>query len=120
MNNVLLGTDSKFCLIGKIKGLAVEAKRARDRLLKSTSDKAVCRLAYRKRIVSIDVRHHLLAYAFLRGVPYNSIEKNCRFDNKPKAAKILEIAHQHIVLHWEITQGHWSLEKVNQWLAGDA
>jgi hypothetical protein len=61
----------------------------------------------------------LLAYAFLRGISYSSLEKNCRFDNKPKAQKILEIAHQHIVLHWEIDQGHWTVEKVEKWLSGE-
>lgn len=113
MRNVLLGSDSKFCLIGKIKGLAVESKRARNRLLKSTSDKAICRLAYRKRIVGIDVRHHLLAYAFLRGESYSSLEKKCRSDNKPKASLILEIAKQHVPYF------SGSLENVEQWLTGE-
>ena len=35
MNNVINGTVFKFVLIGKIKGLAIESKRARNKLLKS-------------------------------------------------------------------------------------
>lgn len=112
------GNNSKFCLIGKIKGLAVEARRARVRLLKSKSDKVVWSLSHRKRLVGIDTRHHLLAYAFLRGDAYLLLEKRCREDNKPKSKLILEIVQQHVP-EYEIKNGWWSLEKIENWLKGE-
>jgi len=114
MKNVL-PDSSKFCLIGKIKGLAVESKRARVRLLNSKSEIAVCSLQIRKRIVGIDVRHHLLAYAFLRGDLYSSLEKKCRKDNLPNAKTILNIVLLHInssfPKQWE--------EKIEKWVSGE-
>lgn len=114
MNNVLIDS-SRFCLIGKIKGLAVESKRARNRLLKSKSDKAVWSLQQRKRIVGIDVRHHLLAYAFLRGAEYISIEKKCREDNLPNVTTILDI----VLLHIPNVPKQWEEQyksKIEKWL----
>jgi len=115
MKNLLI-YSSKYCLIGKIKGLAVEAKRVRNRLLKSKSDLAISRQMYNKLAVGDDVRHHLLAYAFLRGTPYSVLEKKCRKDNKPNVKKILDI-----VLFYLNETSFQKLyeEKIKKWLTGE-
>lgn len=79
MLNALKKNNSKFLLIGKIKGLANETRRARTSIDKHAAKKnikGVVQTAYRKHIIGIDTRHHLLAYAFLRGVPYLEVEKS--------------------------------------------
>jgi hypothetical protein len=93
MKNALKNSNSKFILIGKINGLSEQAKRARLRL-RSEKEKPWI-FALRKYLLGKDVRHHLLAYAFLRGVPYREIEANCREDNKPASADIFKIIQQH-------------------------
>jgi hypothetical protein len=95
MKNALKNNNFKFVLLGKIKGLAGEVKHTRKRLLKSKSEKITYSLADRKRIVGYDARHHLLAYAYLRGVPYRKVEKNCALDNRPSPGLIFEIIEAH-------------------------
>lgn len=95
MKNALKNNYSKFILIGKIKGLAGESKKARSRILKAKKEEAVWNLASRKRVVGIDIRHHLLAYAFLRGVSYKSVERSCGKDNKPWADRVYKIIETH-------------------------
>lgn len=113
MYNIL--GNSKFCLIGKIKGLANESKRTRSHLDTAKSEKIVYKLAIRKRVVGSDIRHHLLAYALLRGILYAKLEQNCREDNKPNANCILKIVHAHLS---EYDCKKWDIEKVNNWLSG--
>ena len=113
MKNLLI-YSSKYCLIGKIKGLAVEAKRARNRLLKSKSDSAISINMYNKLAVGADIRHHLLAYAFLRGTPYSVLEKKCRQDNKPNVKTILDI----VLLHIHDIPAQWEEQyktKIENW-----
>lgn len=93
--NVLLNNNSKFRLIGKINGLSNEVKRARNAILNSKKDSKKWHAAYRKMIVGVDVRHHLLAYAFLRGKPYLKMESHCRKDHKPSVELILRVAVAH-------------------------
>jgi len=93
--NVLKNNDSKFRLIGKINGLSNEVKRARRKIFSTDNVTRRCRAAYRKRILGVDVRHHLLAYAFLRGKPYSQIERSCREDNKPSVELIVRAAIAH-------------------------
>jgi len=38
-----------------------------------------------------EIRHHLLAYAFLRGRSYKSVERKCADDNKPSVFLIAAI-----------------------------
>lgn len=103
----------RFCLIGKINGLAAESKRTRQRLLKSKSDKVLWKLSYRKYIVGLDIRHHLLAYAFLRGTPYHKLEQRCRPEALPKSDAILQIVMEHAPFRVNV-----DLEKINAWIKG--
>jgi stage III sporulation protein SpoIIIAA len=128
MENALKHSSSKFCLIGKINGLATESKRARKRLISSTTEKAVWRCAEQKRVVGIDIRHHLLAYAFLRGTSYSKVERTCAESNKPQAELLLRIIEAHapsFIPFDPITQKRGGLYKVtlgdvNVWLADKA
>lgn len=42
-----------------------------------------------------DIRHHLLAYALMRGRPYKTVERKCAEDNKPWASSIERILEYH-------------------------
>lgn len=95
MKNALKHNYSKFILIGKIKGLAVESRTARARILKAKKQEAVWNLASRKYVLGIDIRHHLLAYAFLRGINYKKVEPSCAKDNLPNAGSVFKIVEAH-------------------------
>ena len=113
METYVWNKNYKFCLIGKINGMAAEAKRTRARILKHPKkEEQLWALDSRKRLVGEDIRHHLLAYAFMRGVPYSKLERSCRKDNKPYAAKILKI----VLLHYPF-DAIATLPKVEAWLA---
>ena len=101
-----------------------------------TDEKAVWRYANRKRVVGVDIRHHLLAYAFLHGTPYSKLEKRCAENNKPQAEIIFKIVQAHapkctmddftmtkpsgevcqivIAAHYQV-----SLNDVETWLTGE-
>lgn len=105
---------SKFRLIGKINGLADDARRTRFHLLERVKkEKPVYILAARKRAVSDDTRHHLLAYAFMRGTLYQQLECKTRKDNKPSAGKILDIVRMHA------PSRVWRIEDIQQWLSSE-
>lgn len=106
-------TKFKFCLIAKINGLSAEVKRQRKRLLNSTKTEYKNECYIRKQFVGNEIRHHLLAYALLRGDSYSSVENNCRPDNKPNPKKILQIVHSSIL---EFEHKYWDIEKINFWL----
>lgn len=116
-NDILKGTDSKILLVGKIKGLSGESKHTRQLILKAKDEKKVWRHAYTKRIIGSDIRHHLLAYAFMRGKAYHSLEKKCQtgLGMRPNADTILKIVHAH--LPFRQYKENWTLDKVNAWLA---
>lgn len=119
MKNVLKHSYSKFVLIGKIKGLAIESKKARARILKAKKEEAVWNLASRKRVIGIDIRHHLLAYAFLRGANYRSVERACAPDNKPSADQIFQIVQANAPM---FVAGTWTrytpnVEEIKTWLS---
>lgn len=112
--NVLLHNSSKYCLIGKIKGLSIEAKKTRKKFLKNPEKNVGC--FWTKVVIGYDIRHHLLAYALMRGLPYSALEAKCREDNKPTASKIRAIVHAHVYPHQVV---FWTEEKVASWLNGE-
>lgn len=106
---------SRYRLIGKINGLSEVVKRTRFRLVaRAKAEKPVDILAVRKQRVSEDIRHHLLAYAYMRGTPYAQLERKCRKDNQPRAQKILDIIQMNLGFKASTT-----LSQVEQWLAGE-
>lgn len=112
--NVLLHNSSKYCLIGKINGLSLEAKKARKKFLKNTKKNGYC--VWRKLVIGKDIRHHLLAYAFMRGLPYSAVEPKCREDNSPKVKDILNITLAHICSYEHY---QWTEDRVIKWLRGE-
>jgi hypothetical protein len=111
--NVLLGNVNKYCLIGKIKGLSIESKQTRKRFLKNPKRGS---LSYRKQVLGVNIRHHLLAYAFMRGVPYSAIESKCREGNEPVAKLILTVVLAHL---YPYQHSQWTEERVCKWLNGE-
>lgn len=107
--------NAKYRLVGKINGLAADVRRTRFRLVKrAQADKPTWVLANRKHSVGIDIRHHLLAYAFMRGTSYIQLERKCRKDNKPSAATIWGIVKMHLSY-----ENDWNLTKVEEWLSAN-
>ena len=86
-----MNRDFRHCLVGSIKGLASESKLIRHRLHSSKSDERKNSFAESRKFLGLHTRHHLLAYAYLKGIPYFKIESKCREDNKPDAKLICNI-----------------------------
>ena len=108
---------AKFLLIGKIKGLSEESKYITKRFYKSNIDKRnviICN----KYPISQDIRHHLLAYAFLRGKPYISMEKKYFNSGAPSPDSILKIIYNHLPYlegkHYNVTR-----DTINAWIRGE-
>jgi hypothetical protein len=118
MKNISISRSSQYCLVGKINGLAEAVKRARIRILKGKTECARNDRAITKRRIGDDARHHLLAYAFLKGNPYLSVERKCRPENKPDAERILQIVHAHLYAY-EAKSGKWTLDNVINWLKAE-
>jgi hypothetical protein len=104
---------TKYLLVGKINGLASQSKQARRIINSAKEDKTIWYQAYREYVVGIDTRHHLLAYAFLRGTPYAALEPRCRPDNQPQAKKILQVIEAHM------PPAVLNQKSVEQWLQGE-
>lgn len=111
-----ISSNYKFCLIGKIKGLAEEVKRARVRLRKGRSEMYKQNVAMTKRFIGSEARHHLLAYAFMKHVPYALVEQKCAEDNKPHPDCILDIVHCHM---FPFQKKQWTIDMVTAWLKGE-
>lgn len=92
-------------LIAKIKGLANEKQR----LKKKKRDTYV---------LSVLTRHHLLAYAFLRKIPYNSVEIKCNKYNKPNEKILCKIVLQCISTIYDANKyaNKYCESAVKEWL----
>ena len=106
--------DCKFCLIGKIKGLSLESIQIRSRINKSTKTEFKNKLSTLKNSIGHYSRHHLLAYAFLRGKLYKSVEIKCQV--KPNPELILEIVNSNIC-SWQ--RSKFNIDIINTWLKGE-
>lgn len=97
----------KYNFVGKINGLSEVSKKTSKRLLKRKGlDPLKNRnLRWHKQLLSDDIRHHLLAYAFLFGKSYKSLESKCADNNKPSAEHILNIIQLHV--------SSYDLKKIN-------
>ena len=106
--------NCKFCLIGKIKGLSLESRKIRSRIDKSKKIEYKVRLITLKNDIGKYSRHHLLAYAFLRGKLYISVEKKCQV--KPNPELIFEIVHSSI---HSFQKRIFTIDTINSWLKGE-
>src|ERR1035438_3333798 len=102
-------TKLRFCLISKIKGMSEGIKHTKSLLQNLEKDCLFNAFNTSNIALSIDVRHHLLAYAFMRGVPYAKLESKCTY--KPNPNKIISI----ILYHVGYNEGGVA-ERVSQWL----
>lgn len=114
MENYFRYRNTKVLLVGKIKGLTEVSKDTRKKLLKSNTPDSKTYFSYLEKTIGVDIRHHLLAYAFLRGKKYKDIENSFRLNNEPKPHKILQVIHSHLSSQYENSQ--FTIEKVEQWL----
>lgn len=80
-------------LRAKLRGFHAAGNSISCRIYKSTKERK-SKLWNAKRKLGVHCRHHLIAYGFLRGVPYNQIER-CAPNNKPDAQVILDIMLAH-------------------------
>lgn len=94
MKNALKKHNNRFILIGKINGLSEESKKARTRIKKVEAEKK-WPIINRKRLIGVSTRHHLLAYAFLRGIPYHKLEAKCADGNAPNSHEIFKVVETH-------------------------
>lgn len=113
MNNIInkskfFNSFGKTILVSKVKGLATESKRTRIKLLKGKTEVKKQKLSRLKEFIGYNARHYLLAYAYMRGENYLSIERKCRVDNKPRADIISAIVKQYSTFH--------DIELINSWL----
>ena len=98
MRNYLKFTCYKYFVIGKIKGLAEESRRLRASILKSKDYPAnQSRLMAADKALKSYIRHHLLAYAYLRGIPYSNIELKCAPHNQPNPEHLVKIIKSYII-----------------------
>lgn len=77
---------AKFLLLGHINGLAWEARKNKQKLIKAATVALKAKLAGNKPQLKHSIRHRLLAYAFLTGKSYLACESKC--SEKPSASSI--------------------------------
>ena len=118
MINKLKHNYSKFIIIGTIKGLAIELKKAKVLLSRQHSIPAQSNIMSRTSFLKYNTRHTLLAYAFLRGKTYKSAEANCSDQNKPNWAVIEKIIlgyYPYVHIHTQVEIG----KDIRSWLVGE-
>jgi hypothetical protein len=118
-----LSLSEKIILIGKIKGLAEEAKRTNIRMHK---DKKYLNAGIQIKLqLGKTIRHYLLAYNFIKGRHYNQCERNHAHRNEPDANQILKIIKDTARSFWKVdvnTKRSVSydpkVEDIKSWLSG--
>ena len=118
MRKNLISKDSQYCLVGKINGLSAAVKKARIRIFKAKTEESKNNRAITKLFIGNQVRHHLLAYAFLRNIPYFSVERKCRSESKPCPESILQIIQDHMVLY-QMQYSNLNVDTIKEWLKGE-
>lgn len=102
----------KIRLVSRLRGFEVEAKSLRVKIKKAQDkERPAWRLRQAKEIIGVDARHHLLAYAFLRGIPYKALEPKCRDENGPNIEMIISVATL-------FSPSYITDDKIRNWLDG--
>lgn len=120
MENILRNNFSKFLLVGQINGLTWEAKKNKKKLLKAKAVEKQALFSSNKHYIKSNIRHRLLAYAFLSGKDYHAIERACGENNKPSTSLILNIINSldpiwHPTSRWRYNPNESDIQK---WLEG--
>ena len=116
----IFSNSHKSILVSKIKGLQAQISFTRSKINKekvSTEEQTskYIGLRYTKTQLREEARHHLLAYAFIRGIPYSKLEKKCT--EKPKILKIVDII-KYNTGGWGWFGGDNLKLKIQEWLEG--
>lgn len=105
----------EICLMGKIKGLAEESRRTRKMMRGASTEQKYYKLRRVKNSIRFDARHHALAYAYLRKIPYAVVEKKC--NEKPLPESILKVVMLH-AFFVSFTHYKEHLTRIQNWLDG--
>jgi hypothetical protein len=109
-------TGYKYLIIGKIKGLAEESRRLRASILKSKKlPTHQAHLMSADKFLKSHIRHHLLAYAYLRGISYSKIELKCAPNNQPNPDHLVKIIKS-CLPHYN--DCYFTIENIKNWLKG--
>ena len=101
-----------FYIKVKLLSLAAEAKiiRKQEQLARHHRDR-IRRLGlagHRTGIVRHEARHALLAYAYLRGTPYKTVEAKCHGNSKPDFGKVRNSLEKYIwARRYDDLNGGW-------------
>lgn len=87
-------TSGMISLKAKIRGFELVSKAIRNEALKK-SGSIRSDLKLKKRHLGSDCRHHLIAYALLRGIEFKRLERRCHDGNDVSHEKILKIIEEH-------------------------
>ena len=102
----------KIRLVSRLRGFEQEAKSLRIKIKKAEDkERPSWRLRQAKQVIGVDARHHLLAYAFLRGIPYKCLEPKCRDKNEPNVEMIISVAAT-------FSPNSITDDKIRNWLEG--
>ena len=106
---------TKYRIVSKIKGLAAEIKRINQAIKENKKDN---RWQWQgiKHALATDARHHQLAYAYLRGVPYKFVEISCGEHNKPSLLQLLRILEANGWVYYRDTSNQLLVE---EWLKAE-
>lgn len=86
-------------LRAKIRGFHAAGSTVSRRISKSEKERRH-RLWQLKRQLGDDCRHHLIAYGYLRGVPYDRIE-TCSERNLPDLRRLVALVNEHAISRQE-------------------
>lgn len=104
MNSKLLELKAKIC------GFEHVSKKLYKPISRTHGERKQS-LRYKKHLIGITAREHMIAYGLLRGKLYSKIEPKCGKHNPLNTRKVLEIVHQH-VNPWETK--NWTMEKLQK------
>jgi len=101
-DNSINTPDFRVALKVKAKSLADEAKIIRKEEGRAKSWYDMIQLKeHRRTVVRYEARSALLAYGFLRGTPYRTMEPSTKPGNEPDWKRVRQLIHKYIVPnHW--------------------
>lgn len=109
--------DRRTYLKVKLKSLAAEAKiiRAEEKKAKKYKNQELLSGLewHRKDVVRSAARHTLLAYAFIRGVPYKKVEAKC--EKAPDLKRIMSMVQKYGPMSWKISHFNPDNKDANTW-----
>lgn len=109
---ILSNTTNTNIMKAKIIGLSNNSKKLRVDFLKNKEKKI---LNYIRFVNSNETRHYLLAYAFIRGKSYKSIESKCSQEKRPNLVLIRDIVLSHIPKY---QHNKLTLDVFQNWIEG--